>query len=254
MTNPCFHSFLLHNLPINLQLGPEAVHLWQVHLDLPPHRVQPLMDLLCLEERSRAERFLQPQHRQRFIVGRGILRLLLASYLDVRPTELKFVYGSHGKPAVTISGDRPAIAFNLSHSHDLGLYAISTNRAIGVDLEQLRPIANVEQLADRFFSNQEAAFLATLPPERRSSAFLHLWTGKEAYLKATGEGLAGLKQVEVVLTPTLDSIALKLQEPSQYDQDWTVKQFHPQPDYIATLAVVGRIAELKCYTILDLEP
>ncbi|HEY9662619.1 MAG TPA: 4'-phosphopantetheinyl transferase superfamily protein [Allocoleopsis sp.] len=236
----------LAELPLDLQVHQEAVHLWQVNLDLPEDCVEQLIPLLSADEQLRAGRFAQVRLQHRFIVGRGILRLLLASYLKMAASEVAFVYGKHGKPDLAPSAPLP-IGFNVSHSHQLALYAMTFDRTIGVDLEQMRPMSNVEQLAQRFFSAQEYEFLKTVPSHLRSEVFFRLWTCKEAYLKATGEGLAGLQQVEVTLA--LDSPQAALQIQGQPNFDWTLMEFQSDPEYRAALAVAGRVEELGYYRI-----
>ncbi|MBD1846023.1 4'-phosphopantetheinyl transferase superfamily protein [Cyanobacteria bacterium FACHB-63] len=170
--------------PDELRLGDSEVHIWLINLDA----IAPSFDLLSIDERSRADRFKFAQHRDRFIAGRGFLRSLLSRYLNTDPATLEFDYGAHGKPFLKHS----ALQFNLAHSQHLALYAVTYDRAVGIDIEQVRVIDEVEKLAERFFLPSEAETIRAQP-----NLFFQYWTCKEAFLKATGVGLSGLKDLEV---------------------------------------------------------
>ena len=206
--------------PVDLTLSQDEVHVWRADLDLPAARLQQLVQSLSADEQVRAERFYFEQHRQRFIAGRGILRILLGRYLSVEPQQLRFDYTSSGKPALAKTGDS-RLQFNLSHSQGLALYAVTRDRQIGIDLEQLRPTADVEQIAQRFFSAQEYAAIQSLPPDQKLEAFFRYWTCKEAYLKATGDGLSQLERIEVEIIPGEPVKLLRILE--DLPQDWTSK-------------------------------
>ncbi|MER3432010.1 MAG: 4'-phosphopantetheinyl transferase [Leptolyngbya sp. ERB_1_1] len=170
--------------PEDLRLGKFDVHIWQINLDT----IAPPFEILSLDERSRADRFKFDHHRQRFIAGRGFLRSLLARYLNADPTTLEFHYGSHGKPFLKDS----AIQFNLAHSQHLALYAVTRDRAVGIDVEQVRAVEPLAALVQRFFLPAEARTIQAQP-----DLFFQYWTCKEAFLKATGTGLSKLKDLEI---------------------------------------------------------
>ena len=170
--------------PDRLKLDESEVHVWQVNLET----IVPRLAVLSADEKSRADRFKFNQHRQRFVAGRGFLRSLLSRYLNCDPGTLEFDYGSHGKPFLRGS----TIQFNLAHSQHLALYAVTVNRAIGVDIEQVRPIEQLDQLVQRFFLSSEAEVIQSQP-----ALFFQYWTCKEAFLKATGTGLSKLKELEI---------------------------------------------------------
>jgi len=136
--------------------------------------------------------------------------------------------------------------FNLAHAAGLALYAVINDREIGVDLERVHPVTEMDQIAERFFSAQESAALRALPPDQRQEAFFNCWTRKEAYLKASGEGLAQpLDQFSVSLRPgepaKLVSIAGDFQEASR----WFIQAFSPADGYVAAVAVQGQGWHLK---------
>ncbi|NJP21105.1 MAG: 4'-phosphopantetheinyl transferase superfamily protein [Hydrococcus sp. CRU_1_1] len=220
----------------------KTVHLWRSNLDVPIERVRELATILSDDERARAERFYFELHRNRFIVSRGGLRTILGRYLNLKPDRVQFEYSSRGKPKLAESGGAEKLQFNVSHSQDLALYGFSCDRAIGVDLEYLRRFDDAQNIARRFFSAQESAIIDSLPEEEKIAAFFRGWTGKEAYLKATGEGLAGsLDAVEVSLVPSEPVRLLALNGDSQAAARWHLHSFIPAVDYIATVAIEGHL-------------
>ncbi|MBD6614638.1 4'-phosphopantetheinyl transferase superfamily protein [Komarekiella sp. 'clone 1'] len=226
--------------PTDLTLLPNDVHVWQIDLDQPEQQLQYLAATLSSDEIARAERFYFQKHRQRFIAGRGILRTILGRYLSIEPQKIRFDYQLRGKPVLADTFADSGLVFNLSHSQNLGLFGVNCTRQIGVDLEYIRPVSDLESLAKRFFLAREYAVLRSLSPNQQQEVFFRYWTCKEAYLKATGDGLVGLEHIEVLLTPT---------EPAtlQTSEDWGLVELVPAKDYVAAVAVAGLDWHLKCW-------
>ncbi|WP_425215597.1 4'-phosphopantetheinyl transferase family protein [Tumidithrix helvetica] len=227
-------------------LPSNEVHLWYVDLQVCD-RLLELKATLSLDEQQRADRYRFDLHRQRFILARGHLRLILGRYLTIQPAQVQFTYSPSGKPqladrlweASTMGAGN--LEFNLSHAENLAVYAVTCNRAIGVDVEyQQRSIEDVEQLAQRFFSSQESERLRSLAPKEQQELFFQIWTLKEAYLKATGKGLVDLERVQ---TDWQGERLMGLIFPER-EQTWQAHQFQPQPNYVAALVVGGAIERL----------
>ncbi|GCL38818.1 4'-phosphopantetheinyl transferase superfamily protein [Sphaerospermopsis sp. FACHB-1094] len=216
--------------PKKLVLLSDDVHIWKINLQQSESQIQSFRETLSSDEVARAERFYFPEHRQRFIVGRGSLRTILGSYLGVEPSQLEFDYQQRGKPILAAKFADSGIFFNLSHSQDLGLCGVSYQRLIGVDLEFIRPMSDLENLARRFFLPQEYAVIKLLTPEQKQQVFFRYWTCKEAYLKATGDGLIQLEQIGIELTPT---------EPAQLkvSGNWQLKELLPADNFVAAVVV-----------------
>ena len=199
-----------------------------------------LEQTLSDDERCRAGRFYFQSDREHFIVARGVLRSILGSYLGVEARELCFGYGAYGKPALMLHANAADIRFNLSHAGGLALYAVTRDRAIGIDLEYLRADIEWMQIAARFFSPREHAMLSSLPPAARLEAFFTCWTRKEAYIKARGEGLAlPLDQFDVSLTPGEPAQLLGVRSDLDDPGRWSFQGLSPEPGYIAAVAVEG---------------
>jgi 4'-phosphopantetheinyl transferase len=170
-------------------LAEHELHVWRGAVDVPPLLLQRFKSTLNAEERARAERFLVPQARERFIAARGILRELLATYLKTDAKKIEFQYGPQGKPSLS-AVHKSQICFSVSHSQGMGLFAFADGCEVGVDVEQIKANFKGMEIASRFFSSEESAALAKLPPELATVAFFGCWTRKEAYVKARGQGLS----------------------------------------------------------------
>lgn len=239
--------------PANLILSRNEVHVWCASLDQEKSQFQQLAKTLSPDEHLRANRFRLEQHRQRFIVGRGVLRTILSQYLNVEPSQIQFCYGQYGKPALVSASFSKMLNFNLSHSGGMALYAFTRDRQIGIDIETVRPFSEVEQIAERFFSNREYQELCKFPSSQQHTAFFRYWTLKEAYVKATGLGLSlPLNQFEVSVTPGGGITLLKTPTDSQEASYWSLKEINVGDGYAGAIAVKGHNWQLKYWQWLTL--
>jgi 4'-phosphopantetheinyl transferase len=240
------HSWL--TAPVNMALSSDEVHVWRASLDQPAWRVQNLRHSLTTDELSQARRFYFPTERRRFIIARWLLRTILSRYLDLEPGQLRFSYNDYGKPSLAREFDPGMLNFNLSYSDGLALYAIARGREVGIDLERIRPVAEAEGIAERFFSPEENAQFRTLPAGLKQKAFFTCWTRKEAYIKARGKGMSlPMDQVEVSLAPDEPAILLSTGDTLQKVSHWSLRELMPGPSYAAALAVEGHDWRLVCW-------
>ena len=222
------------------ELGTDEVHVWRIQLDQSVSQIRTLLSTLATEERERAGRYRFQQDRKKFIVARGLLRRILGSYLDMEPGQLSFCYNAYGKPALVQASGLDFLHFNLSHSHNLGLVAVTRGKEVGIDLEYIRPNFANEQIAEHFFSGQEVATLRSLPKKLQERAFFTCWTRKEAYVKGTGQGLSlPLDQFDVSIIPGGPARLLRtVWDPSKVSR-WSLLDLDPGPGYVGALAVTG---------------
>jgi 4'-phosphopantetheinyl transferase len=173
--------------------APDIIHIWQARLQVSAAALARARDLLSTAELSQADRFAFPEGRMRYAAAHAFLRRALAFELirlgdsPIDPRLLEFSAEPAGKPTLA---HYPHLQFSLAHCDDLALCAVCAGRRLGLDLEGPRPVPEALEIARRHFSPSEAAQLEQLPAGDVTPAFLRLWTRKEAYLKATGEGLA----------------------------------------------------------------
>jgi 4'-phosphopantetheinyl transferase len=223
-----------------LDLDADEIHVWRAELDQPEATVERLGQTLSPDEQERAQRFVLERVRTRFVVGRGLLRAILAGYLGRPPHRLRFAYGERGKPALA-PAESTSLRFNVSHSADVVLFAVARRREVGVDVERLRPMPRAERIAERFFSVPERQALAALPEARKVEGFFTCWTRKEAYIKARGDGLGHpLDQFAVTIAP---DEPVRLSAVGDGDATeiarWSLTGLPPGPGYVAALAACG---------------
>lgn len=225
--------------PEPLVLTTNDVHVWKASLERSPSELDGLRQILAPDEQKRADRFRFEKHRDRYIVGRGVLRTILGRYLDRDPSGLRFQYTRYGKPM--LPAETEILSFNLSHSHDLALYAVTQGREIGIDLEFIRKNINLLGIAKRFFSPQEYSQLQALPKSSQLQAFFECWTRKEAFIKAKGEGFSlPLHRFDVSITPGKPAALLRTEWNPAEAALWSLKSLNPAPGYAAALAVEGK--------------
>jgi 4'-phosphopantetheinyl transferase len=172
--------------PIRPQLAPGEIHLWRAALD-NSIRLSGAESVLSRDEILRAGRYIQVLDRERFIAAHGALRMVLGLYLSADPQSLEFCMGPTGKPALVQTFTD--LRFNLSHSGDFALIAVTRGREVGVDLERVQRDIELDPIIEHYFEPDEAWDLRTAPPHERVARFFDLWTRKEACLKAEGTGL-----------------------------------------------------------------
>jgi len=233
------YPWLSRNEPI--PLAENEIHVWRASTNMPPSVGNQLAQWLSPDELARIGRYRFERDRLRFMTSRGILRILLGAYLELDPKQLIFDYGPHGKPHVNQESTQSPIQFNLSHSEDLSLFAFTKNARIGVDLEHLRPIPEVDQICERFFTLGEKTTMRGLPEDQKLEAFFTGWTRKEAYVKAMGESiLPALDQVEVSLIPGESThLIIDLDNPEMIDK-FSLISLVPYKGYLAAIAVENK--------------
>jgi 4'-phosphopantetheinyl transferase len=218
----------------------DEVHIWRIRLDLPVRQIQNLQQILSPDERMKANRFHFDRHRRRYIASHGSLRIILSKYLGLNPSQLQFSYSPLGKPALTSNENTKRICFNLSHSNEMALCAVTLNRSVGIDLEHIRPNFELESLAKKIFSPKENKMLNFLPVSEKQNLFFNLWTLKEAYLKATGEGIGGLSYIEFLILQEELTCIKKTNGEIQIVGDYSIHQLIPEQGYTAGIAVEER--------------
>jgi len=156
------------------------VHLWRARLDLEESAIRAMEGLLAPDERIRAHRFHHQNHRKRFTVARVLLRKILAHYVATEPADIEIRYGPYGKPCLRPCSSGREIHFSVSHSEDAALYGVTTNCHIGVDIERVRPIPELDAIARNLFCAAEQLILQRGTPHERMERFFEFWKRKEA--------------------------------------------------------------------------
>ena len=214
----------------------DDVTIWYVPLDQPSDRLDEFAVLLSPDEDARAKRFRFEHDRRRFTVCRAVLRRLLARELTMDAREVNIVYGPHGKPSLGSDGGR-ALCFNVSHSDGHALVALAPSE-VGVDIERIRPVDDLGRLAETAFSLAERAELLALPEPQQLRGFFNCWTRKEAYIKASGEGLSRpLDEFDVSLVPGEPAHLLRVKDEPGEPARWSLSSCEPVAGCVAAVCV-----------------
>jgi 4'-phosphopantetheinyl transferase len=229
-------------------LAENDIHVWATVLAPPATILEDRSRNLSPDERERAGKFKFEKHRNRYIAGRGAMRDVLGRYLGVGPKDLRFVYSENGKPVLAGEFANAGIHFNLAHTGELALLAVTRIGAVGVDVESVRPVNNVNELVARFFSPRENALFQKVPDENKPAAFFNLWTRKEALLKATGEGITrSLSLVEVSFLPGEPARLIAISGDTVKAARWSLREMTPATGYTAAVAIQAENVRVQCW-------
>jgi 4'-phosphopantetheinyl transferase len=190
------------------QIDSGQIHLWLAYLDQirDARLLAEFRALLSEEELRQLVRFHFERDRHRYLVTRAMQRSVLSKYADVAPSSWRFTVNDYGRPSIAVEHVAAAgIEFNLSHTDGLVVMGVARERAIGVDVENVRTREADIEIADRYFAPEEVAELRTLPGGKQGQRFFEYWTLKESYIKARGMGLS----------IPLDRFALHLEDPER---------------------------------------
>jgi 4'-phosphopantetheinyl transferase len=226
-------------VPGSQPLDPGAIHVWAIQLAGDADAYLPQ---LSAAELAKAERYRFIDHRRRYAIAHGALRVILAGYVGGDAKALEFRYGPRGKPYL----DGGKVHFNLSHSSHLALLAVA-GAELGVDLERLRHLESRRDIARRHFSASEFLGLEAVAPDEQLAAFYRVWTRKEAYIKAVGAGLS----------LSLDLFDVSVGEPAAFlafrdgeheARDWSLFDVSPAKDFAGALAIPGPSWRVSTFT------
>ena len=232
--------------PSNLSLSSDFIDIWQTRLDLSVRDIEYYADMLCAEEKQRVDKFKFSKKRHEYIITRGLLRRVLAQTLDTDPHSLQFEYAEHGKPYLTERWQDKTVSFNVTHSGNKALVAVTLERNIGVDIELIRTEVEFDKLSNRFFSADESSSLETYKKQDLSKAFYACWTGKEAYVKALGDGISfGLSEFSVSVDPEEEQVTLVTHWDTDEASRWTIINLDTGKDYIGAIAADKKEIKLR---------
>lgn len=226
-----------------MQLPETALHIWKKQLTADADELSHLKSLLSSDELERANRFVRDEHRDKFIIAHAFLRLVIAQYIDLSANAIQFLEGVDGKPYIN-----DGLSFNISHSGDYCLVAISRSDHIGVDIEKMTADGKLD-VAERFFSQEENQILRQTPPNDIPHAFFNIWALKEALLKATGKGITSIRlnSFSVALNCEKQQIALD-------GQDWEIYSLDVVPGYASAVAVNRPVQTIQICELINQTP
>jgi len=208
------------------------VQVWTANAVCPQSTFGVLEGTLDSDERARAEKFRFDRHRRRYVFSRGVLRHILASSLRCDPRQISFDTNSYGKPFLRGQRDAVNLTFNVSHSEEMVAIAIANDRSVGIDVEFIRPVDRRDEIAHRYFVDEERSLMDSAPHHLKDQVFYVCWTRKEAYIKAVGKGLS------IPLTTFGTAMPLGASGRVVRDEWWLTDLIMPST-YVGALVVQG---------------
>lgn len=226
-------------------LQKNELHVWSVSLEPGEEFIENCKSFLSEGERSRIDWFTFPQVQKNYIISQGVLRSILAGYLNIEPLQVQLSKHVKGKPFVT---NDSSLFFNLSNSGKKAVFSFSRDNEVGIDLEMIRALPDLEELIQKNFSQKEIDYISKVSEEKLKRFFL-FWTIKESYLKAIGEGMR--------LTPdnlefSIENDTIKFLGAKGFDDptDWLFKRFELDNDYIGTLVYQSETTIIRNLLVL----
>lgn len=213
---------------------------WAIATSAFADRHNQFAECLSEEDLLRLNRYTNEAARSMFLVSRGALRMLLGQHLNIQPKSIDIANHEHGKPFLPAHRD---FFFNISHSRSLALIAFAL-APVGVDVEFLQRQVDFAAVMRRFFSADEQADWSKNQVPSPEQAFFRGWTRKEAILKATGEGIAGLGHTQIAFAPCQPRALISRHNDPTQSQQWLFEDFNPAADYQAAVALQFPTIEL----------
>lgn len=230
------------NLPISIQNNPhETLDVWCFSYETvcDSALLNSYEALMTEDERARFNKFKFERDRLLFLATRALVRTVLSNYIDVPPSDWRFVYDKYGKPHVSTPATSESIFFSLTNTPGLVICAVShVYDQIGVDAEWLERPGDIAALADHYFSPLEVQALRALPSAQQRDRFFRYWTLKESYLKARGLGLSlPLNQFSFLLDDGSEIHVVFESRLTDSPTQWSFVQFTIGSSYIVALGV-----------------
>ena len=224
------------------------IHLWFVEDEdiRDSELIKSYHCLLSREEADRQRRFYFEKNRHQYLVTRALVRTALSYYTEniIKPTEWVFVNNRYGKPSIANHGYKSSLSFNLSHSDNMIVLAVTNGQEVGVDVECLSGGREAMEVIDGFFSAREVAQLRAIPERVQSDRFFDLWTLKEAYIKARGMGLSiPLDHFSFEFTPAGGITISFTSELDDQPKDWQFWQIQPSSTHRAAVGIKSSLSE-----------
>ena len=229
--------------PLNLK--PDQVDVWRISQKLPQFALNKLRQLLSPDEQATLNSLQYAEEKEHYITSRGTLRKLLSLYLKINPADIRFTYGPHGKPQLECPNKD--LQFNVSHSGDITVVAVTQIVRVGVDIEFLNSVSDIPFLSGHFLTGREKKAYSELDDTEKRGEFLACWTLKEACIKAAGLTIRRLiPKLDVCFNPQLITIPTEDGNDNHGEPCYALT-FTPAPQYVASIIVDLPQAHLRFY-------
>jgi 4'-phosphopantetheinyl transferase len=224
-------------LESKFELSDKEIHVFLLQLDL--FNYDDFLSLLPEDEKERANRLKINEKKKQFVIARGVLRKLLSNCLRKPIEEIMFSYGEHKKPYIKEQYNNKTVEFNISHSGDYAIIAITLGNKVGIDIEKINNKIDYQSLSKRFFSEKEKEELLSLNKDEQLDAFYRAWVRKESFIKANGKGIAfGLDCFSVSLNENKKS-KIDIVSPNNQNEQWYCYDLMSVDNYKTALTGCG---------------
>lgn len=224
--------------PTDYRIDRNTVHVWRAYFQPTLICDREFLDSISKDEMERAQRFIRQSDRDRYIFSHGLLRSLLSAYVDCAPQQIVLEAKQYHKPFLVCPDSSNDFRFNLSHSEDMVLIAITREVEVGIDVEYMRRFPDALRIVNSTFSVDERCFLNSLPPEDFEEAFFTCWTSKEAFLKGIGKGLSfPLDKFSIDFQNGTSEGLVHVHDDLGKAYWWKIIKLFPGPGYSGALAI-----------------
>jgi len=225
------------------------IHIWSAILDQPEAIVDSYYSILSDSEQKKVDKYKFELLRNRQIISMGLLRVLIANYRNFRPNEINFYYNEFGKPFISPDSDGNNLSFNSSHSNNIAVFVFSRNREVGIDVEKVKEMKDMEGVVDLCFSESEKKWFSKLSSDKKEEIFYKVWAGKEAYIKAIGKGLSFSPNRISLDRRNDDELFIKEINGDEGFSRWKLITFKPHPDFISCIVVGNDSFTIKHFSL-----
>jgi len=223
------------------------LEIWHGKVTAEDAHYQAYWRVLDEAEQAQARNYKNALLHKRYVESHGRLRNLLAKTLNQSPEKIRIRKAEHGKPYLA---DYPELAFNLSHTADRLMIAVGWNCRLGVDIEIGKQRINLSGLVDKCFSEEEADYWTQLPETQKNQAFYRIWTRKEAFVKATGHGIAlGLNQC--VINPDNPTEFLRVPDNCGKASAWHVQDIDVGEGIFSALVADKKLSHIRLMDFVE---
>jgi len=238
LTTTIIDEKILDHLVLNTSSN--RVFIYTVDLTSDINNISKCWECLSAKEKIQANKYHTKSLSDKYIMSHGILRRILSYYTKQYPQEIEFTHNEYGKPFLENSN----IHFNMSHSHNMVSYIIALNYKVGIDIERHDENLNVQELASLVLTSAESKYFSSINSKDRVALFYHLWTKKEALIKANGQGLSYPINTIEAITLSSGSNILLTNEKSALRQEYYYYELETPENYSGAVAIEKKIDEI----------
>ncbi len=229
-------------------INDDEIHIWRFNLDPVKSFNEFFINLLSDEEKKQVEKIKLGDVKNRSIISKAIIKNIISNYLGLNIKQIIFSYNEFGKPVIPERINSFRLNFNISHSGDLGLIAITRKNLIGIDVEKMNELDQIDDIINLCFTETEKYMLSCLESTEKKEVFYKIWTGKEAFIKAIGKGFSfPLKNISFRLNSKKEMVIGEILDPMNTGKDWQIYNFNPQDNYTSALVINNNYFKIRQY-------